>query len=215
MKRFAVVLSGCGVFDGAEIHESVLTLLAIERAGASWQCFAPDILQHHVIDHVTGSEMPEKRNVLTESARIARGQILPLSKFRAAEYDGLIFPGGFGAAKNLCDWAFLGDSCTVNPDVERVIREMQAAGKPIGAMCIAPVILAKLFRGTNLTTGDDAASGKFIENTGNLYVRTTHGEVIADRTLKIFTTPCYMLDASILQIAEGTENIVREMMAVL
>jgi enhancing lycopene biosynthesis protein 2 len=214
MKRFAVILAGCGVFDGAEIHEAVLTLLAIDRAGASWQCFAPDIPQHHVVNHLTGSEMPEKRNVLVESARIARGNIKPLSHFNVADYDALILPGGFGAAKNLCDWAISGDGCTVNPDVEKAVRSMHAAGKPVGAMCIAPVILARLFKGVSLTTGDDPASGKFIEKTGNLYARTNHGEVIADRGMKIFTTPCYMLDASISQIAVGAENLVREMMAI-
>ena len=212
MKKFAVILSGCGVYDGAEIHEAVLTLLAIDRAGASYQCFAPDDLQHQVINHATGKETPEKRNVMAESARIARGNIKPLSEFRAAGFDAIIFPGGFGAAKNLCDWAVRGDDCTVNPDVEATIKSMFEAGKPIGAMCIAPVILAKLFKGTSLTTGNDPASQRFIEKTGNRYTPASHGEVIADKVRKIFTTPCYMLDATISQIAEGTENIVREMM---
>ncbi|MCX6304854.1 MAG: isoprenoid biosynthesis glyoxalase ElbB [Bacteroidetes bacterium] len=212
MKKFAVVLSGCGVYDGAEIHEAVLTLLAIDKAGASYQCFAPDILQHHVINHVSGKETPEQRNVLVEAARIARGNIKPLSLFRAGDYDALIFPGGFGAAKNLCNWAVKGDNCTVNPDVARAIKAMFEAGKPIGAMCIAPVILAKLFKGTNLTTGTDPSSGHFIETMGNVYTKTNHGEVVIDKARKLFTTPCYMLDATISQIAGGTENIVREMM---
>ena len=211
MKKFAVILSGCGVSDGAEIHESVLTLLAIDKAGASYQCFAPDIQQYHVLNHVTGKEMAEKRNVLVESARIARGKIKPLSAFNATDYDALIFPGGFGAAKNLCNWAVKGDDCTVNPEVEKAIKAMFEAGKPIGAMCIAPVILAKLFQGTNLTTGQDPASQGFIEKMGNKYTRTTHAEVVADNIRKIFTTPCYMLDASISQIAQGTENLVNAM----
>ncbi|MCX6268165.1 MAG: isoprenoid biosynthesis glyoxalase ElbB [Bacteroidetes bacterium] len=212
MKKFAVVLSGCGVYDGAEIHEAVLTLLAIDKAGAVYQCFAPDIPQHHVVNHVTGKEMSETRNVMVESARIARGNIKPLSQFRAVEYDAIIFPGGFGAAKNLCDWAIKGDNCTVNPEVEHAIKSMFEAGKPIGAMCISPVIFAKLFRGTNLTTGNDPASGKFIEKAGNKYTQTGHGEVVIDPVRKIFTTPCYMLDATISQIAEGTENVVREIL---
>jgi len=215
MKKFAVVLSGCGVYDGAEIHESVLTLLAIDRAGALYQCFAPDIQQHHVVNHVTGKEMPDKRNVLAESARIARGSIKSLSLFRTADYDALIFPGGFGAAKNLCDWAIRGDHCTVNPDVEKAIKGMFEAGKPIGAMCIASVILAKLFKGSNFTTGDDPASENFIEKMGNKYSKTEHGEVVIDKVRKLFTTPCYMLDATISQIAEGTENIVKEMLSVM
>lgn len=212
MKKFAVILAGCGVYDGAEIHETVLTLLAIDQAGASCTCFAPDIMQHHVINHITGAEMPEKRNVLTESARIARGKIKPISRFNAADFDALLFPGGFGAAKNLCDWAIMGDQCTVNPDVEHAVKAMFKAGKPIGAMCIAPVILAKLFQVTTLTTGHDPASAGFIERMGNKSVATNHGEVIVDAARKIYTTPCYMLDASISQIAEGTNNIVREMM---
>jgi enhancing lycopene biosynthesis protein 2 len=212
MKKIAVILSGCGVYDGAEIHEAVLTLLAIDKAGATYQCFAPDIQQHHVLNHVTGKEMPEKRNVLVESARIARGNIKPLSLFMAGDFDALIFPGGFGAAKNLCNWATEGDHCTVNPEVAAAVKTMFEAGKPIGAMCIAPVILARLFRGTNLTTGRDPASGSFIEQMGNRYAPASHGEVVADRVRKLYTTPCYMLDATISQIAEGTENIVREMM---
>ena len=212
MKKFAVVLAGCGVFDGAEIQEVVLTLLAIDAAGSTYQCFAPDVLQHHVLNHLTGNEMPEKRNVLIESARIARGNIKPLALFKARDFDALIFPGGFGCAKNLCDWAVKGDNCTVNPEVAESVKSMSEAGKPIGAMCIAPVILAKIFRGTTLTTGQDPASAGFIDKMGNKSVFTNHGEVIIDKERKIFTTPCYMLDASISQIALGTVNIVKEML---
>lgn len=212
MKKFAVVLAGCGVYDGAEIQEAVLTLLAIDKFGAGYQCFAPDILQHHVLNHVTGKEMNEKRNVMVESARIARGSIKPLSAFIAKDFDALIFPGGFGAAKNLCDWAVKGDNCTVNRDVEVAIKAMFEAGKPIGAMCIAPVILAKLFKGSNFTTGNDPASGSFIQKMGNKYTSAGHGEVVIDKVRNLFTTPCYMLDATIGHIALGTENMVREML---
>ncbi len=212
MKKFAVVLAGCGVFDGAEITEVVLTLLAIDKAGATSQCFAPDILQYHVIDHRTGKPAGESRNVLTEAARLTRGDIKPLSDFDASGFDALIFPGGFGAAKNLCSWAYEGDHASVNRDVESAVKAMHEAGKPIGAMCIAPVILAVLFKGAKLTTGQDPASGNFIEKKGNHSVQTDHGQVIIDPVHKLFTTPCYMLDATISQIAEGTENIVREMM---
>jgi enhancing lycopene biosynthesis protein 2 len=212
MKKFAVVLSGCGVYDGAEIHEAVLTLLAIDRAGAEYRCFAPDMAQYHVVDHLTGKEVPEKRNVLAEAARIARGQIKPLSEFNPSEFDALIFPGGFGAAKNLCDWAFKGNACTVRPDVEKAVLGMYRERKPVGAMCIAPVVLARLFSGTSLTTGTDPASAAFIEFTGNKAVMTGHAEVVADRERKLFTTPCYMLDAGISQVADGAANLVREMM---
>lgn len=212
MKKFAVILAGCGVYDGAEIHEAVLTLLAIDQMGAASQCFAPDIVQYHVINHLTGEEMNEQRNVLIESARIARGNILPLSELNAADFDALIFPGGFGAAKNLCNWAQAGDDCEVYPDVERAVSEMHKLGKPIGAMCIAPVILASLLKDIPLTTGNDPASASFIENRGNQYIETTHGEVVVDETNKLFTTPCYMLDASISEIMTGTRNLVERML---
>lgn len=215
MKKFAVILAGCGVYDGAEIQEAVLTLLAIDRNGASYQCFAPDVMQYHVIDHLSGKETAEKRNVLMESARIARGNIKPLSIFYEKDYDALIFPGGFGSAKNLCNWAIDGDKCQVNPEVEKAVRAMFEAKKPIGAMCIAPVILGKLFKGSNFTTGKDPASKGFIEKMGNRYTPANHGEVITDKIRKLYTTPCYMLDASISQIAEGTDNIVKAMISAI
>lgn len=212
MKKVAVVFSGCGVYDGAEIHEAVLTLLAIRKQGAAYQCFAPDRMQHHVIDHVKGVEMNQERNVLTEAARIARGNILPLTAFSADDFDALVFPGGFGVAKNLCDWAFRGDNCEVDPQVERCVTAMAAAGKPIGAMCIAPLLLAKLFSGVRLTTGQDPASAGFIRHCGNTAVETNHGEVIEDTRYRLFTTPCYMLDASIVEIEAGTSNLIRAML---
>jgi enhancing lycopene biosynthesis protein 2 len=215
MKKFAVVLAGCGVYDGAEIHEAVLTLLSINMAGASAQCFAPDVFQHHVINHLTGAETGEKRNVLVEAARIARGNILPLSEFRADNFDALVFPGGFGAAKNLCNWALKGDDCTVTDDVEKAVKETLALHKPIGAMCIAPVILGRLMNGVQLTTGQDPSSAGFIERTGNKPVYANHGEVVADSVNKIFTTPCYMLDASIAEIFQGTTNLINKMMEVI
>jgi enhancing lycopene biosynthesis protein 2 len=215
MKKFAVILAGSGVYDGAEIHEATLTLLAIAKAGAAYEIFAPDRLQHHVINHLTGEDMHENRNVLVESARIARGVIKPTSAFNAADFDALIFPGGFGAAKNLSTWAIDGDDCKVHPEVEKAVRDMAGAKKPIGAMCISPVILAQLIKGTNLTTGRDKASADFIEKMGSRYTSTTHGEVVIDKERKIFTTPCYMLDATIVQIEQGTQNIVREMMKIM
>ncbi len=215
MKKIAVFLAGSGVFDGTEIHEATLTLLAIAKAGASYELFAPDTLQYHVINHLTGEVIHEKRNVLVEAARIARGVIKPTSAFNAADFDALIFPGGFGAAKNLSTWAVDGDNCKVHPEVEKAVKEMAEAKKPIGAMCIAPVILAQLIKGTNLTTGQDKPSADFIEKMGSRYTSTTHGEVIIDKERKIFSTPCYMLDATIEQIEQGTQNIVREMMKIM
>lgn len=208
--RIAVILSGCGVYDGAEIHEAVLTLLAIDRAGADAVCFAPNVPQAHVIDHRTGNETGESRNVLTEAARIARGKIADLATFDAAAVDALILPGGFGAAKNLCSFAFDGPDCTVNPDVDAAVTAMRAAGKPIGALCIAPAILAKLLggQGVTLTIGSDAGTAEALEAMGAHHTVTTHGQIVVDKGLKVVTSPCYMLDASISQIAEGAANTV-------
>ncbi|MDQ2101473.1 isoprenoid biosynthesis glyoxalase ElbB [Azospirillum isscasi] len=209
--RIAVVLSGCGVYDGAEIHEAVCTLLAISRAGAEAACFAPNVPQAHVVNHLTGEEAAETRNVLAESARIARGKVADLAGFDAAAVDALIFPGGFGAAKNLCDFAFKGPDCTVNPDVEKAVRAMRDAGKPIGALCIAPAILATLLgaEGVELTIGSDAGTAAALESLGAKHRVTGHGAIVIDQRLKVVTSPCYMLDASLAQIAEGAENTVR------
>jgi enhancing lycopene biosynthesis protein 2 len=212
MKKFAVVLAGCGVSDGAEIQEATLTMLAIMKNGASYEIFAPDIEQHHVINHLTGKEMPEKRNVLVESARIARGRIKPLSSFDAREVDAIIFPGGFGVAKNLCTFAFEGAGCEVNPEVAAAITVMNESGKPIGALCISPVIVAKLLGNVAITIGDDPETAAAVEKMGARHQKTTHGEVIIDEKRNVFTTPCYMLNANILDIALGAENIVKAML---
>jgi enhancing lycopene biosynthesis protein 2 len=212
MKKFAIVLSGCGVFDGAEIHEATLTMLAIMKQGATYEVFAPDIQQHHVLNHLTGEEMKEKRNVLIESARIARGKIKDIRDYEANNFDALIFPGGFGVAKNLSDFAFKGADCTIHPDVEKAILKTAGKNKPIGALCISPVILAKIFGDVEVTIGDEKGPAEAIEKMGATHVTTTHGEVIIDEKNNLFTTPCYMLDANIVQIAEGADNIVRAMM---
>jgi len=214
IKRFAVVLAGCGVYDGAEIHEATLTMLAIDKNNAEYQCFAPDVNQAHVINHLNGNEMKETRNVLTESARIARGNIKPLALFNEREFDAIIFPGGFGVAKNLCTFAFDGVNCTVNADVEKAIREMHSAGKPIGALCISPVLITKILGNIKVTIGNDPETADAINNMGGQHVSSYHGEVIIDYQRKIFTTPCYMLDASIAQIAEGAENIVKAILKI-
>ncbi len=212
MKKIAVVLSGNGVFDGAEIHESTLTLLAIARQGAKYQCFAPDMEQTHVINHVTGEVMPEKRNVLIEAARIARGKIKPLTEYKAADFDAIIFPGGFGVAKNFCDFAFKGADCVVNPLIEKTIRETVVAEKPIGALCISPVLIAKVLVDVEVTIGSDSNSAQAIESFGGTHIKTTHGEIVYDPKYKLVTSPCYMLDATIDQIADGAENVVRKIL---
>ena len=215
MKKFAVVLAGNGVFDGAEIHEATLSLLAIKKHGADYEIFAPDIPQHHVINHLTGKEMNETRNVLVEAARIARGKIRDLKQLNVREFDALLFPGGFGVAKNLCTWAFDGPACKVNPDVEKVIREMTSMKKPIGALCISPVLLAKVLGNVEITIGNDPATAAGVEKAGATHVNTGHGEVVRDSHRPVFTTPCYMLDASIVDIANGAENIVKAILAEL
>lgn len=208
-KKIAVVLSGSGVFDGAEIHEATLTLYAIAKNGAVYEIFAPDIIQHHVINHISGVEMKETRNVLIESARIARGKIKPLSAFHADDFDAIIFPGGFGAAKNLSTFAFEGENCSVNPDVEKAVKSMVEKKKPIGALCISPVIIAKILGDVQLTIGQDKGTAAAVEKMGASHRNTTHGEIVVDNKFKVVTTPCYMLDASIVQIAEGADAVVK------
>ena len=212
MKKIAVVLAGNGVFDGAEIHEATLTLLSIANNNAEYQCFAPDINQAHVINHITGEEMPETRNVLIEAARIARGNIKPLTDYKAADYDAIIFPGGFGVAKNLCTFAFDGADCTVNPEVETAIRNTVVADKPIGALCISPALIAKVLGDVEVTIGEDAGTADAIKTLGATHIKTTHGEIVIDEKYKVITTPCYMLDATITQIAEGAENAVKKLL---
>jgi enhancing lycopene biosynthesis protein 2 len=212
MKKFAVLLSGCGVFDGAEIHEATLILLAIAKNGAGYEIFAPNIQQHHVVNHLTGEEMKESRNVLVESARIARGKIRDLKDYDPNNYDALIMPGGYGAAKNLCNYAFHGADCVVNPEVETAILKTAGKNKPIGALCISPVILAKLFGNVEITLGKDKKASEAVEKMGATHIETSHGEVTIDEKNNLFTTPCYMLDANIIQIAEGADHIVKSML---
>ena len=213
--RFAVVLSGSGVFDGAEIHEATFTLYAILKNGGEYDIFAPNIKQHHVINHITGEEMDETRNVLIESARIARGNIQDLSDFDANNFDAIIFPGGFGVAKNLCDFAFNGANMKVIPQVEQVIKDMAKANKPIGALCISPVVIAKVLDGVELTIGQDKETAKALEEIGAHHKTTNHGEVIIDTKYKVATTPCYMLDATVIDIHDGAINVVDAIMDLL
>ena len=210
MKKIAVVLSGCGVYDGAEIHEATLSLLAIANEGASYSIFAPNINQHHVINHLTGEELPETRNVLVESARIARGNISDLKNYNPDDFDALLLPGGFGAAKNLSSFAFEGPECTVNPEVENAVVNTSKAQKPIGALCITPAVIVKILNDAKVTIGQDSGTANAIEMMGGTHVNTTHGEIVVDEKYKLITTPCYMLDANIVQIAKGAENVVKK-----
>jgi len=209
--RFAVILAGCGNKDGAEIHESVLTLLSIDRAGHQYQCFAPDVLQGRVINFLTNEEMKEKRNVLLESARIARSKIRPLSDFSQKDFDILVMPGGSGVAYNLCTFAVDGDRMTVLPQVESGIRAMHTAGKPIGALCISPVIIAHVLKKVSVTFGKDEKINAIFQKSGTKTVNTDARSIVVDHENKIVTTPCYMLDARISEVSEGIEKLIQQL----
>ncbi len=214
MAKVGVVLSGCGVYDGTEIHEAALTLLFLDRAGADIRCMSPDCDQLEVIDHLKGAAVEETRNVLVESSRIARGEIADMKEITAGDLDVLIFPGGFGAAKNLCDFAVKGADCTVNSEVERLIKEMYRAKKPMGFICIAPVIAARVLgpSGPELTIGNDEATAEAIEKMGGRHVASTVENTVIDRENKIVTTPAYMLGPSISRVAMGIEKLVHEVL---
>ena len=208
-KKVAVILSGCGVYDGAEIHESVITLLRLDQRGAKVQCFAPNIAQHHVINHLTGEEMPESRNVLVESARIARGDIKDISEANVEDFDALIVPGGFGAAKNLSDFAFKGTECAVQPDVLALAEAFAEAGKPTGLMCISPAIAAKIYGpGVVCTIGKDADTAAAVSKMGGEHHECDVSEIVEDKARKLVSTPAYMLANSISEAASGINKMV-------
>lgn len=212
MKKFAIILAGCGVYDGAEIHEAIMSMYAVMKNGAEYQMFAPDIPQHHVVNHLTGAQMPETRNVLVESARIARGNIKPLAQLNLRNFDALLFPGGFGVAKNFCSYAFEGASCTVNPEIAILIKEAVSLRKLIGALCISPVLMAKIMGNVTITVGPHEGDAANVIAMGAKHKTTKHGEVVIDEKHRLFTTPCYQLQSTIVQIAEGADNIVKAML---
>jgi enhancing lycopene biosynthesis protein 2 len=216
MKKVGVILSGCGVFDGAEIHESVLTLLALDRAGAQAICLAPDVAQAKVTDHLRSSDTPETRNVLVEAARIARGEIRDLAAVAESELDALVLPGGFGAALNLSDFATQGAACRVHPDVAALIASMVKARKPVGALCIAPAVLARVLQqagvAARLTIGRDRDTAAAIQAMGQVHVECPVTEAVVDREHRVVTSPAYMLPARIGEVAAGAEAMVREVL---
>lgn len=213
--KIAVILSGCGVQDGAEIHESVLSLLAIDQLGADAVCFAPDMEQRHVINHLTNEEMPEKRNVLVEAARIVRGKISDLATLNPDDVDALLFPGGFGAAKNLSSFAFDGAGCTVHPAVETAVTRMVEAGKPIGALCISPVVMAKILPGALVTIGNDTATIGAVRAMGGKHEITSHGQITVDPKYRLVCAPCYMLPANLWQVFQDAEAVVRRLLTLI
>ena len=213
-KKIGVLLSGCGVYDGSEIHEAVLTLLFLDQRGAEIICMAPDKPQMHVINHITNEAMEETRNVLVESARIARGDVQDIKEVGAQDLDALIIPGGFGAAKNLSNFAEKGPDATVDPEVKRILEEMITAGKPIGAICIAPATLARALshRHPHVTIGADPGTASAINTMGGTHHDCTVDMIHVDIENRIVSTPAYMLGPGIKDVAKGIEKLIEEVM---
>ena len=219
MARVGVCLSGCGVMDGAEIHESVLTILALDQAGAEIIFMAPNINQSKVVNHLTGNEIRETRNILVESARITRGEISDLSDITDNDIEALIFPGGFGAALNLCTFGHQGANCEINPEVEDLIQRMVKAEKPVGVFCIAPALMARAVRDSNLnvhlTIGSDPDTARQIELLGAKHVNCAADDIVVDKHNKIVSTPAYMLGENISQVAAGITKAVQKVLELI
>ena len=218
-KKVGVVLSGCGVLDGSEIHEAVLTLLALDRHDVEIVCMAPNVNQTQVVDHVAQTPTSETRNVLVESARIARGEIRDMKEVAVADVDALMFPGGFGAAKNLCNFATKGTECDVHPEVERLVKGVIEAKKPVGAVCIAPALIARIAGKygvkARLTIGTDEETANALETMGAEHVSREVLEVAVDKEHKFVSGPAYMLGTRISEVADGIEHVVRELVAMI
>ena len=213
MKKVAVILSGAGVFDGAEVNETVLTLLHIAKQGASYECFAPDIEQMHTINHLKGEESGDKRNVLEEAARITRGEVRPLSDLDSTEFDALILPGGFGVAKNLCDFAVKGADMTVNDEVLKVGKAFADAKKPAGYMCIAPVLLPHIYgKGVKVTIGNDGEVASAINKMGGEHVNCGVRDIVVDDKHQLVTTPAYMLAENLPDAEVGIRKLVEKVL---
>lgn len=217
MKKIGVVLSGCGVRDGSEIHEAVLTLLAISQCGAEAVCMAPNA-DFPETEHVHMQETGARRNALVESARIARGNIRDMAKVKVTDIDAIVFPGGFGAAKNLCDFAMKGAGASVHPEVSRLIKEMALAKKPIGAICIAPVVIATVLGkelSPTLTIGNDGGTAAELEKTGARHKNCPVNEVVVDKENRIVSTPAYMLANTVSEVHEGIGKCIKEVMSLI
>jgi len=224
MKKIAILLSGNGVFDGSEIHESVFSLLAIDEEGAESFCIAPDIEHHHITNHITGEITGEKRNVLVEAARIARGAITALEKVTADDFDALVIPGGFGAALNLTTWGLEGAKGDINPDVKRIILECVAKGKPIAALCMGPTVVAKALENSGFTpilspgTTEEPSPyniGEIVgemQSLGSIVQLKTVREIAVDESLKIISAPCYMMHARISEIRTNAYMAIKKLM---
>lgn len=214
IKKVAIILSGCGVYDGAEIQESVFALFALAKRGIGYQCFAPDIEQFHVVNHISGEAMSEARNVLVESARITRGNTLPLSDLNADDYDALLLPGGFGVAKNLSNFAFSGTDMSVEKSVLKACQQFATSGKPAGYACIAPALIPHVYgKGVVLTIGNDTDTAAALEAMGAQHTVCAVNGVVTDQKHKVVTTPAYMLAEDIVQVAESLDNLVAALLS--
>ncbi|MCP4292346.1 MAG: isoprenoid biosynthesis glyoxalase ElbB [bacterium] len=215
MKKVALILSGCGVYDGSEIHEVCAALLAMNQAGFEVQASAPSGPQMHVINHLAGEPADgESRDILTESARLMRGEIIPLNELNPTDFDAVVLPGGFGAAKNLCTFATEGDQCTVHSEVETFLRSAHSAGIPLGAMCIGPVILARVFGNElnpQVTIGNDLATADLVTKMGARHIDCQPTGTVVDKANKMVTTPAYMLAGTITEVFSGAKNFVDEL----
>ncbi|MCB0342864.1 MAG: isoprenoid biosynthesis glyoxalase ElbB [Pseudobdellovibrionaceae bacterium] len=211
MKKIAVVLSGCGFKDGSELTEAVSTLIALSESHANYKAFSPSV-DFEAVDHLSGEPLG-RRNTLSESARISRGQIADLTQLNVDDYDALVFPGGYGAAKNLCDWASKGAKCQVHPQVEKAILDFHQQNKPIGAICIAPALVARVLgsHGVTVTIGNDVETSREIEKTGAVHVNCPVDDYVTDRETKVITTPAYMYDAKPHEVFTGIQKLVREL----
>lgn len=222
--KIGVLLHGSGVYDGTEIQEAVLALLAIEEAGHEYFCMAPNVDQHHVINHLSGDEMNETRNVLIESARIARGQVQDVVEVNAQDMDALVMPGGFGTAKNITKWAFEGPNGSINPEVSRLLRDLIANGKPIAGLCMSPTTIAKALQGSEvkakLTVGSNSEPSPYdieaisqgVNATGAVAEMRTVHEISVDDQYKIVTAPCYMMEASLLEVRNNIKQAIEKML---
>ncbi|MDD2636529.1 MAG: isoprenoid biosynthesis glyoxalase ElbB [Bacteroidales bacterium] len=214
MKKVALILSGCGVYDGSEIHETTMAMLALSKNEIEYECFAPNIEQYHVINHLNGDVTDEKRNVLVESARIARGDIKDTKELNVVDFAGLLLPGGFGAAKNLSDYAFKSENFTVNEEIANIIRTFHSSKKPIAALCIAPVLIAKVL-GAKVTIGNDKTTANIITSVGANHIDKEYHEVSVDEKNLIVTNPCYMLASNIYQVSLGADAAVAAMLGLM
>lgn len=214
-KKVGVLLAGCGVKDGSEIHEATLTLYFLDKNGAEYICMAPNKDLHDVVNHITEKPVAEKRNAMVEAARIARGNIQDVKMVTAADLDAIVIPGGFGSAKNLCTFAMDGTDCKADEDVARLLGEMHRQKKPIGALCIAPALIARLFGkdfGVELTIGTDPGTASAMEKMGAKHKNAKVNEIVVDEKNKIVSTPCYMLAQSIKEVGEGAEKLVAKVL---